>query len=256
MWASDWQKMTKPVLLIRADANEADAEALKHLGIDSVIDPYINIAKATLPTDAVLLLSAIKQAMPNTWLIATSANAIRCLAELVGEANLRAAMQNTNLRFAAVGERTAKSLVELGAQMVASPEQADSQSLAQLLVQLNPGTAIIPSGQLAMKELPAALTKAGWQIISGVVYTTVTVPTEPTTAASARADQYSAVIFRSPSAARAFLNFVPNPTMALIAAGITTAKVLEDWGLQAISVALNPTPEAVAQATKVAIESQ
>ncbi|WP_296632338.1 uroporphyrinogen-III synthase [Rhodoluna sp.] len=247
--------MTKPVLLIRADANEPDAEALKALGLGSVIDPYINIAKATSATDAVTLLAAINNATHNTWMVATSANAMRCLAELVGEANLRAAMKNPNLRFAAVGERTAKALVQLGAQMVAAPEQADSQSLAQLLVELTPGTAIIPSGQLALKELPAALTSAGWQIISGVVYTTVTVPTEPTTAAAARAGEFSAVVFRSPSAARAFLQFVPQPAMPLIAAGFTTAKVLEDWGLQAISVALNPTPAAVAQATKAATES-
>ena len=247
--------MIKPVLLIRADANESDAEALKAVGLESVIGPYIKIAKATSATDAVTLLGAIKTAQPNTWLIATSANAMRCLAELVGEANLRNAMQNPNLRFASVGERTAKALVSLGAQMVAAPEQADSQSLSQLLVELSPGTAIIPSGQLAMKELPAALTGAGWQIISGVVYTTVTVATEPSTAAAARNGDFSAVIFRSPSAARAFLQFVPKPAMPMIAAGFTTAKVLEDWGLQAISVALNPTPEAVAQATKAATES-
>lgn len=258
--------MNKPVLLIRADGNDADAESLRSLGIESVIDPYIVIDRASDATDAVRLLTATKDADANTWLLATSVNAIRCWAELVGAENLRAAVQNPNLRFAAVGERTAKALLDIGARAVATPEVADSASLAEALVDVMaeadqltqcPPTAIIPSGLLAMKGLPDRLTSSGWQLITGVVYTTVTASSRPPTASQVERQEFSAVIFRSPSAARAFFEFVPKPpkNLALIAAGFTTAKVIEDFGLGVASIPLNPTPDAVAQATKTAIES-
>lgn len=254
--------MTKPVLLIRADGNEPDAEALAELGIDSVTDPYIVIDKSRDDTDALMLVNALANAAPNSWLIATSVNAIRCLAELVGLERLQSAASNPNLKFAAVGDRTAQALIDLGARAVVTPEVADSASLADTLLSVQDQsleqrfTAIIPSGLLAMKGLPNTLTEAGWNLITGVVYTTITKQSRPESADRAADGQYSAVIFRSPSAARAFLEFVPQPPadLALIAAGITTAKVIGDAGLSLAGLPLNPTPEAVAQAVKNAIK--
>jgi uroporphyrinogen-III synthase len=247
--------MTKPVLLIRADGNQDDAQALTELGIDSVIDPYIRIDRAPDAADAQHLLAQISKP-GNKWLIATSVNAIRCFEELVGPEALRAAIAaSVDLRFAAVGERTAQALRQIGADEVLTPELSDSAALATMLAELGQSepalgtpTAIIPSGLLAMKTLPNKLETAGWNLIQGVVYTTITVETEPETAAAARAGEFGAVIFRSPSAARAFLSFVPNPQMPLIAAGFTTAKVIQDAGLAVASIPSNPTPKSVAAA--------
>lgn len=249
----------KPVLLIRADGNQDDAAALADLGLETVIDPYIRIDKSTDAADAERLLAALSANGPK-WLIATSVNAIKCFGELVGVENLMHALANADdLQFAAVGARTAKSLRELGATEVLTPELSDSAALANLLAeQKSLGetiTAIIPSGLLAMKALPNKLESAGWRMIQGVVYTTITIEQVPASAAQANAGEYSAVIFRSPSAARAFLSFVPQPTMSLIAAGFTTAKVIEDAGLAVASIPSNPTPKAVALAVKTAIES-
>ena len=247
--------MIKPVLLIRADGNQDDAQALTELGIDSVIDPYIRIDRAPDDSEAQRLLAEISKP-GNKWLIATSVNAIRCFAELVDPQVLRAAIAaSCDLKFAAVGERTAQALREIGADEVLTPELSDSAALATMLAELGQSdssqgvpTAIIPSGLLAMKTLPNKLETAGWNLIQGVVYTTITVDTEPATAAAARANEFSAVIFRSPSAARAFLSFVPNPQMPLIAAGFTTAKVIQDAGLAVASIPSNPTPKSVAAA--------
>jgi len=255
MWAP---AMTKPVLLIRADGNQDDAQALAELGIETVIDPYIRIDRAPDAADAQRLLAEL--ALPGSkWLIATSVNAIRCFAELVGADVLRNAIASSiDLNFAAVGERTAQSLRELGATEVVTPELSDSAALAEMLAnigtQQSPQTAIIPSGLLAMKTLPNKLEAAGWKLIQGVVYTTVTVAVEPETATDARAGDFSAVIFRSPSAARAFLSFVPAPNMPLVAAGFTTAKVIEDAGLTVASIPSNPTPKSVAAAVKRILE--
>ena len=245
----------KPVLLIRADGNQDDALALAELGIESVIDPYIRIDKAHDNADAHLLLAALSAEGPK-WLLATSVNAIRCFAELVGAENLRDAIAHaTDLRFAAVGARTAESLRELGADEVLTPALSDSAALAEQLAGFGDGqTAIIPSGLLAMKTLPNRLEAAGWRLIQGVVYTTVTVEQDPPSVATARAGEFAAVIFRSPSAARAFLSFVPEPSMPLVAAGFTTAKVIEDAGLPVASIPSNPTPKSVAAAVKSLLE--
>lgn len=250
MWAP---AMTKPVLLIRADGNQDDAQALADLGIETVIDPYIRIDRAPDAADAQRLLAEL--ALPGSkWLIATSVNAIRCFAELVGADVLRKAIASSvDLNFAAVGERTAQSLRDLGATEVLTPALSDSAALAEMLANIGAAgqvsqTAIIPSGLLAMKTLPNKLEAAGWKLIQGVIYTTVTVDGEPETAATARGGDFSAVIFRSPSAARAFLSFVPEPKMPLVAAGFTTAKVIEDAGLTVASIPSNPTPKSVAAA--------
>jgi uroporphyrinogen decarboxylase len=250
--------MPKPVLLIRADGNQDDAEALTDLGIETVIDPYIRIDRAADSTDAISLLNALSQPGAK-WLIATSVNAIRCFAELVGrEVLIETLAAQTELRFGAVGERTAQSLRELGAIEVLTPELSDSAALAAMLANLGDDqsqqTAIIPSGLLAMKTLPNRLESAGWKLIQGVVYTTLTVDAEPASASAARAGEFSAVIFRSPSAARAFLSFVPEPKMPLLAAGFTTAKVIQDAGLTVASIPSNPTPKSVAAAVQQILE--
>jgi uroporphyrinogen-III synthase len=246
---------SKPVLLIRADGNQDDAAALAEVGLASVIDPYIRIDKSEDATAANGMLDALGHDGPK-WLIATSVNAIRCFAELVGAENLRTAIRDaTDLHFAAVGARTAESLRQLGAVEVLTPELADSAALAEELASLGGSpTAIIPSGLLAMKTLPSKLKSAGWQLIQGVVYTTVTVTERPKTAADAIAGDFAAVIFRSPSAARAFLSFVAEPRMPLVAAGFTTAKVFEDAGLPVASIPSNPTPKSVAAAVKSLME--
>jgi uroporphyrinogen-III synthase len=247
--------MTKPVLLVRADGNQNDAEALAALGIETVIDPYISIEKATHAAGAVKLIAALANASEHTWLIATSANAIRLFGEIIGIENLRNAVKNPNLRFAAVGESTAKALLEVGARMVLTPEVADSASLAEMLLEQPIGTAVIPSGQLAMKQLPNALEAAGWNLVTGVVYTTVPVATQPASVAGIARGDYSAVIFRSPSAARSFLSFNADVKLPMVAAGFTTAKVIEDAGLEVASIPLNPTPEAVALAVQKVINT-
>jgi uroporphyrinogen-III synthase len=251
----------KPVLLIRADGNQDDASALAALGIESVIDPYIRIEKIESPAAALELLCALAQPGPK-WLIATSVNSMRSFAELVGAELLRnAILTSPDLRFAAVGARTAAALRSFGAIEVLTPEQSDSESLGEKLVNESIATvgapaptAIIPSGLLAMKTLPNRLESAGWKLIQGVVYTTVTVDQAPASVAAARTGEFAAVIFRSPSAARAFLSFVPAPSMPLVAAGFTTAKVIEDAGLPVASIPSNPTPKSVAEAVKSLLE--
>ena len=81
--------MSKPVLLIRAYDNDEDADALTKLGIDSLIDPYLKISISNNAVAARDLLSLLVSGVGPLWLIATSVNAIRYWAQLVGEDLLR-----------------------------------------------------------------------------------------------------------------------------------------------------------------------
>ena len=239
--------MNKPVLLIRGTGNESDATALSELGITSLIDPYLEIAVSVDKTDAKDMYNFLCDAEGPIWLIATSSNAIKYWAEIVGAKEISAALfAKKELRYAAIGEATATALIALGAGQVLTPQSANSDSLITALVEYPPSTAIIPGGNLAMAQLPSALRSAGWILKTGVVYTTSSIKAEPSSVHLLQNDGIAAVLIRSPSAARALLARVPQPNIPIICAGQTTSRALEALGIRVAAVAEDPTPGAVA----------
>ncbi len=240
--------MIKPVLLIRADNNDVDEAALAKLGIPSFIDPYLEIKVAEDPTEGEDLLSLLVSSDNPIWLLATSVNALKFWARIVGEDRLRAAFSTrTNVKFAAVGEATAEALRKMDGRNVFIPNQATGKSLADALVAMSAsGHALIPGGNLAMKTLPLTLISAGWQVSKAIVYTTSPVEKEPKSAPLIKDGEISAILFRSPSAVRALTHFVPNPAIPLICAGATTAQALEDQGLTAGAISPGPSAQVVA----------
>lgn len=240
--------MVKPVLLIRGDNNESDEAALTKLGIASLIDPYIEVRVADEPGDGERLLALLENSDAPTWLLATSVNALKFWSQIVGEDRLHQGISmRTDLKFAAVGDTTADALRQLGANEVFTPKDATGKSLADELVATFPkGHALIPGGNLAMKTLPATLVSAGWQVSTAVVYTTSQVGKEPKSAQLVRDKEVSAILFRSPSAVRAFTHFVPSPAVPLVCAGVTTAQALEGQGLKAAALSPSPSAEVVA----------
>lgn len=240
--------MVKPVLLIRGDNNESDETALTKLGIPSLIDPYIEIKIANDPTDGEHLLSLLEKSESPLWLLATSVNALKFWSKIIGEDRLRSAISvRTDLRFAAVGDTTADALRNFGADEVFIPKDATGRSLADGLVGAYPtGHVLIPGGNLAMKTVPSALVSAGWRVSTAVVYMTSPVEKEPKSVHLVRNKEVSAVLFRSPSAVRAFTHFVPNPAIPLVCAGVTTAHALEEQGLKVAALSSKPSAEVVA----------
>ncbi len=240
--------MTKPVLLIRSSNNEVDEAALAKLGITSFVDPYIEIKVAHDSKEGESLLSLLEDADHPMWLLATSVNALKFWAHIVGEDRLRAAIAaRANVRFAAVGQSTADALTEFGASNVLIPSEATAKSLADALVDTSSsGHALVPGGNLAMKSLPSTLIAAGWRVSTAVVYMTSPVEKEPKSAQLVREGEIGAILFRSPSAVRALTHFLSNPAVPLICAGATTAQALEDQGLVASAISPNPSAQVVA----------
>jgi uroporphyrinogen-III synthase len=240
------EKMAKPVLLIRGTGNDSDALALSKLGVSSLVDPYLKIAVSDETKDAFDLFNSLVESLGTTWLIATSVNAIRFWAEIVGSEKLAEAISRRGMRYAAIGQATSNALVDLGATDVLTPQDATSASLITSLLEYPPSTAIIPGGNLAMINLPRNLRTAGWTVRSGVVYTTSPVSQEPKSVSLVRSGDIAAVLCRSPSAVRAFLAHVPKPEIPIICSGPTTARAAMEFGIRVDAIAEDPTPDTVA----------
>jgi uroporphyrinogen-III synthase len=233
--------MTRPILLIRANRNEEDSQALSKLGFESVIDPYLTIRSSASSSDAKLMLGALNRASADdnlpTWFVLTSANGIKYFQELVGKDALVEAMSNPNLRFAAIGAVTKKALFELGVTDALMPSSSDSSALAEALISTGPGIAIWPRSAIAMKNFPNRLSEAGWSLVDGVVYETNTIEVEPASAKKAMAGDFSAIVVLSPSAARALATYV-NPMFSnlsntdIVCMGETTAVALRELGFK------------------------
>lgn len=241
--------MAKPVLLIRGTGNESDSAALSALGVPSLSDPYLEIAVSDEKNGALDLFNLLVESQGPLWVIATSTNAIKFWGQIVGTEKLVAALAaREHLHFAAIGQATSKALVDLGADQVLIPQSADSASLAGLLLEFPPGTALIPGGNLAMTYLPHELLTAGWTVRTAIVYTTSPVEDEPKSVPLVRNGEIAAVLLRSPSAARAFLTRIPHPGIPIVCAGLTTARTVAELGIKVDVVAEDPTPGTVAAA--------
>jgi uroporphyrinogen III methyltransferase/synthase len=249
--------MTFPVLLIRSEGNDTDAESLTSLGLDSIDDPYVRIAPVGDSTMAHMLIEQLRdRADEQTWFITTSPMTIPALIELVGEPVLREAISaavSRGVHAAATGERTARTLRELGFPQVMVPMVSSAKALVEELADLPPARAMFPCGNLALDTLPDGLRQLGWHLAQVVVYETSTVKEEPMSVELIRRSELSAIVLRSPSAARALVHFVTVPaSIPVICAGSTTADAARELGIEVTAVAASPgAPDVAAAVAKV-----
>lgn len=238
----------KPILLIRPEGNERDQQALTELGLDSIIDPYQTISANPDQAPAHQLLQEIERSVPNRHFAVTSLHALEKLESIVGADSLHFALQrNPQLQLWAVGPATRERLEGVSGLKVKVPPTANARSLALELKSYPAGTLLLPIGNFSLDVLTNELTPAGWAVISKIVYFNVQVAQAPDSVALVERGEVSAVLLRSPSAARAFLHFIPHPEIPLICGGSTTAQAVEHAGFPVAATAVNPDPEAVAR---------
>jgi uroporphyrinogen-III synthase len=234
------------VLLIRANRNGEDAVELSRFGLDALIAPYLQISQVDNLPGAEKMLEALVNPGPK-WFVLTSTNALSYWSELVGLDRILQTFRNPEISFAAIGEQTAAQLKNLGVKDVLVPSQMDSLGLAELMRDGKPCPVIIPSGSIAMKSLPDELTKVGFEIISEVVYATEGLKESPIASEQLVSGEIAAVLFRSPSAARAFISFHPEPKIKLVCGGNTTARQLRTLGFEPDAISEDPSPAACAK---------
>ncbi|SER88726.1 uroporphyrinogen decarboxylase [Propionibacterium cyclohexanicum] len=249
-----------PVLLVRPDANERDAEQLDAWGIETTIDPWLEVSTAADPAPAHRLVGMLAACATGTVLVVTSPRTWGHLGQLVGDKALEravsAALGNGALVWC-TGRGTAASLPEgLAAAIHTAPT---GEALAQALnSQVLPGfghliagvpLVLLPGSEIARPQLPAALAAGGWRVVTAPVYTTRARSERPDSAAPLASGQFSAVVVRSPSAVQALRQglgeqFWPEGT-PMVAAGPTTAAAARELGIDPVECA-GPEPARVA----------
>jgi len=240
----------RPVLLIRPSDNDVDREALSERGIPSLECPLLRVSTVADPSGARVLLDHVT---PGAWVVAASGNAIRSWAELVGADSLRLAL-STGVEFAAVGESSARALGSVGARDVVIPSLTNAAALANELVERQAvGVAIIPKGNLAMSTLPAVLETNGWRVFSEVVYTITEIDDEPPILGRVADGEFSAVVVRSPSAARAMARWIDTTSLPVVCAGETTAAAVRQIGFPVAAIARSSRPADVADAVHMVV---
>jgi uroporphyrinogen-III synthase len=245
------------VLLIRANRNEADRDALAGVGIESLTDPYLEISRVENPRGAQVLLAALQEPTEK-WLVITSHNALHYWQQQLPHGAIEEAIAGTPMRFAALGKLTAEILSDIGGRDIVIPDTNTSVGLADLMGHNKPQPVVLPSGSISMKSIPTTLIPRGFVVHEEVFYHTQPTSEKPQTAGSLRDNGIDAVLFRSPSAVRIFMDQNPplDNSVALVCAGRTTARQLKRLGHEPQLVSPDPSPDSVALALSLFLQER
>jgi uroporphyrinogen-III synthase len=234
----------RPVLLIRGSGNERDAQSFAARGIPTVSESFTRITPGEKEA-ALQLLELATQV--NSWVIVTSRNGVDYWNRLVAPRSLaEVLLNNSRLKFAAIGPGSAAALKLLGISEVLTPLKQSSEGLLDLLGSYPASTAIMPVGNLAKNILSEGLRGKGWTIHTGVVYVNSPVLVLPEAVRGVERGDFSAVLLRSPSAVRAFAHFLPYSKIPLICGDNSTSDAARELRLNVLAVADDPSPETIA----------
>jgi uroporphyrinogen-III synthase len=237
-------------LLIRPNRNEPDQEAISARGVDVFVEPFLTISRVDNPDGATRLLGIVQSGEP-AWLVVTSLNAWdNWLAQLPQGSLEQAIADHRTLRCGAIGDTTAEVLHALGVGDVAIPSRRDGDSLADIIAQSEPCPVALPSGSISMRSIPDTLVPRGFPVVEEVFYHTEPVTQRPASVERILSGEITSVVFRSPSAVRAFFDFLPEPpnSLALVCGGRTTAREVERCGALPTIISAGPSPAEVAEA--------
>jgi uroporphyrinogen-III synthase len=236
------------VLLTGPGDNQADVKAMRALGLDAWVDPYVRIGPPDDVGGAWDLLDGLAAREPG-WLLVTSPRAYPAWAGIVGHERLRCALVaavSRGLRAAGVGVGTIRSLPEMRWPPPIVASAPSGASLAQDLVSFGPSRALLPQSEIATGGLVGGLAARGWDVLARAVYTTTPVVDRPESAAAVEAGAVGVIVLRSPSAVDGLLAHArPGEGVILVAGGATTAAAAHRRGLP-VRVSTGPRPEQVA----------
>jgi uroporphyrinogen III methyltransferase/synthase len=190
------------------------------------------------------------------WIAFTSVNAVKAVREKFEEYGLDA-RAFAGIKVAAVGEQTAKSLVEFGVKPDLVP--SGEQSAAGLLDDWPPYDPVfdpidrvfLPRADIATETLVAGLVELGWEVDDVTAYRTVRASPPPAeTREAIKSGGFDAVLFTSSSTVRNLVGIAGKPHNVTVIAciGPATAKTAEEHGLRVDVMSPEPSVQALAQA--------
>jgi uroporphyrinogen-III synthase len=235
----------KRILITRARHQAGQLAAmLRPLGAEAIEIPAIEIVppESYEPLDA-----ALRNLSQYQWLIVTSANTVRVLAERAGAAGV-AVSEFSHLRIAAVGSGTAHALVEMGLRVhVTPPEYVAESLLGALGDEVRGQRVLLARAAIARDLIPNTLRKRGATVDVFDAYRTV-VPADSVERMarlfSGEEPALDAATFTSSSTVTNFFHLLRTAGIAGVPAGMkavsigpVTSGTLRDYGWE-------PTAEA------------
>ena len=190
------------------------------------------------------------------WIAFTSVNAVKAVREKFEEYGLDA-RAFAGIKVAAVGEQTAKALVEFGVKPDLVP--SGEQSAAGLLEDWPPYDAVfdpidrvfLPRADIATETLVAGLIELGWEVDDVTAYRTVRASPPPAqTREAIKGGGFDAVLFTSSSTVRNLVGIAGKPHNVTVIAciGPATAKTAEEHGLRVDVLSPEPSVHKLAEA--------
>ncbi|MFD7443812.1 uroporphyrinogen-III synthase [Streptomyces sp. NPDC059909] len=190
------------------------------------------------------------------WIAFTSVNAVKAVREKFEEYGLDA-RAFAGIKVAAVGEQTAKALVEFGVKPDLVP--SGEQSAAGLLEDWPPYDPVfdpidrvfLPRADIATETLVAGLIELGWEVDDVTAYRTVRASPPPAdTREAIKGGGFDAVLFTSSSTVRNLVGIAGKPHNVTVIAciGPATAKTAEEHGLRVDVLSPEPSVHKLAEA--------
>ncbi|MBZ6477404.1 uroporphyrinogen-III synthase [Streptomyces griseocarneus] len=190
------------------------------------------------------------------WIAFTSVNAVKAVREKFEEYGLDA-RAFAGIKVAAVGEQTAKSLIEFGVKPDLVP--SGEQSAAGLLEDWPPYDPVfdpidrvfLPRADIATETLVAGLIELGWEVDDVTAYRTVRASPPPAeTREAIKGGGFDAVLFTSSSTVRNLVGIAGKPHNVTVIAciGPATAKTAEEHGLRVDVLSPEPSVHKLAEA--------
>jgi len=245
------------VLVTRA-AHQAGklSDALRALGAEPVEVPVLEIRP---PVCFEPLDQALRQFDAYDWLILTSANTVRALAERASELGTGLEPPST-MKVAAVGDATAAAARKAGFAVALVPESYVAESLLESLTGSVSGQRVLLArAAIARDVIPTVLRQAGAEVTVVDAYRNVMPASAPEQLRRALAAGIDAATFTSSSsashlaeAARAAEIEFPFAGVAAVSIGPVTSQTLRELGWEpAIEASPSDLPGLVAAAVRV-----
>lgn len=191
------------VLLTRADGdNETLREALGEHDIDSSVVPAIAV---DLVSPGGPLDDAVRELGRYAWVVITSANGARAIADALARTRCEAALGTT--RWAAIGPATAAALESRHIPVAYRPQRSNAAAMAESLPLFAGEAVLLARADIADGRLPAALRERGAEVHEVVAYRTIEAPLESAPLLDAALDgpRPDALVFTSGSTVRGLL---------------------------------------------------
>src|SRR5581483_11300710 len=191
------------------------------------------------------------------WVAFTSANAVRAVREKFDEYGLDA-RAFSGLKIAAVGDKTAATLLDWGLRADLVPDASEQSAVGLLDVfpeydeQLDPiNRILLPRADIATDTLIAGLVELGWECDDVTAYRTVRAAPPPAPTRDAiKTGKFDAVLFTSSSTVRNLVGIAgkPHPSTVIAVIGPATAQTFEEHGLRVDVMSPEPSVDALTEA--------